>query len=149
MARCSRLHERLSASTIGLHRQHNIRRQLHIFDRLVREIADSRARKTCAVLSCRDVLYGEDVSHAAANELHVFPREVTHAARLRRENRAGRQYPESQQLGQVAGIRLVATVLKAIVLLDRRSIGQVHDEAGGLQPIHQPVPIVGPIEMFL
>ncbi|MEA3114939.1 MAG: hypothetical protein QOG58_4738 [Caballeronia sp.] len=39
----------------------------------------------------RDVLYCEKVGGAAAHQLHAFPGQVTHAARLGRQYRAGRQ----------------------------------------------------------
>ena len=43
-------------------------------------------------------------------------------------------------------IGLVAAVLQSFVLLDRSGIGQMHVEAGVLQAIDQPIPVVGRLD---
>src|SRR5437667_12501543 len=43
-------------------------------------------------------------------------------------------------------IRLVAAVLETVVLLDRSSIGEMHVEAGILQTIDQPIPVVSRLD---
>lgn len=59
------------------------------------------------------------------------------------QNRTRRQDAQSQQVRQVLRIGLVAAVLQSLVLLDRSGIGQMHVEAGFLQAIDQPIPVVG------
>ena len=43
-------------------------------------------------------------------------------------------------------ICLVAAVLETVVLLDRSSIGEMHVEAGILQTIDQPIPVVSRLD---
>ena len=72
-----------------------------------------------------------------------FLRQIAHRALLRRQDGSGRQYPQSQQVGQVTRVGFVAAVLESFVLLDRRGVGQMHLEACRLQTIDQPVPVEG------
>ena len=59
-------------------------------------------------------------------------RQIGHGALLPRQDRARRQDAQSQQVGQMLRIRLVAAVLQSLVLLDRRRVGEMHVEASVL-----------------
>jgi hypothetical protein len=40
-------------------------------------------------------------------------------------------------------------VLEPVVLLDRRGVREMHSKTRCLQPVNEPVPVEGPIEIFL
>jgi hypothetical protein len=82
------------------------------------------------------------------HQLHALARQIANGAVLPRQDRACRQDTQSQQVGQVLRIGLIAAVLQSLVLLDRSGIGQMHVEAGVLQAIDQPIPVVGRLEML-
>ena len=77
------------------------------------------------------------------HQLHPLARQIAHRAVFPRQDRARRQNPQSKQMRQMMRIRLVAAVLEPVVLLDRGGVGQMHLESGILQPIDQPIPVVG------
>ena len=49
-------------------------------------------------------------------------------------------------MGQMLRIGLIAAVLQSFILLDRRRVGEMHLEAGVLQAIDQPIPVVGRLD---
>jgi hypothetical protein len=61
---------------------------------------------------------------------------------LRRQDGAGRKDAQAQQVGQIARVGLVAGVLEPVVFFDRRDVGQMYHEAGRLQAVDKPVPVV-------
>jgi hypothetical protein len=97
------------------------------------QLLDLIARDSRAGLTRRNVLNGENVAGAAAYQLHAFAGQVAHLTVLRRQNGAGRQDAQAQQVGKVARVGLVTAVLEPVVFLDRGGVGQMDDEAGGLQ----------------
>ena len=99
-----------------------------------------------AQLPRHDVLDREDVRGAAVHQLHPLAGQIAHRAVFPRQDRAGRQDPQSQQMGEVTRIRLVAAVLEPVVLFDRGGVGQMHAETGILEPIDQPIPVVGRLD---
>ena len=83
---------------------------------------------------------------ATVHQLHALARQIAHDAMLPRQDRARRQDSQPQQVGQVLRIRLVAAVLETVVLLDRSSVCEMHVEASILQPVDQPIPVVGRLD---
>jgi hypothetical protein len=57
-----------------------------------------------------------------------------------------RQDAESQLMGHMLRIGLIAAVLQSFILLDRRRVGEMQLEAGILQAIDQPIPVVGRLD---
>jgi len=78
--------------------------------------------------------------------LHALARQVAYYSVLPRQDRTGRQDAQSQQVRKVLRIGLVAAVLQSFVLFDRRRVGEVHMEAGVLQSVDQPIPVVGRLD---
>jgi hypothetical protein len=95
------------------------------------------------MLARGDVFDGKDVRGATAHQLHALSGQVAHRTLRRRQDGSRRQYPKSQQVGEVARIGFVAAVLESCVFLDRRGVGQMYLEARRLQAINQPVPVEG------
>jgi len=61
---------------------------------------------------------------------------------LRRQDGAGRKDAQAQQVGQVARVGLVTAVLEPIIFFYCGGVGQMDHEAGSLQAVDKPVPVV-------
>ncbi|MGF6852861.1 hypothetical protein OKW29_001747 [Paraburkholderia sp. CI3] len=127
---------------VGPKRECDVLWEAHLFDGFFVESDDLIARDSLAELACRYVLHRENVARAASHELHAFPRKITDGTLLWWQDGACREYPQAQQVSQVARVGLIATVLEPIVFLDRGGVGQMHHKAGGLQAVDKPVPVI-------
>jgi hypothetical protein len=107
------------------------------------QLLDLIAADPHPLLAGGDVLDGKDVRGATAHQLHAFPGQIAHGTLFRRQDGAGWQNSQSQQVRKVTGIGFVTAVFQSFVFLDRCGVGQMHFEPRRLQAINQPVPVEG------
>ena len=84
------------------------------------------------LLTGGDILDSKDLAGAAAYELHALPGQVAYRAVLFRQDGAGGENAQAQEMSEIPRIAFVATVLQAFVFLDRDRIGQMHLVTGFL-----------------
>jgi hypothetical protein len=67
-----------------------------------------------AELPGHDIFDGKDMDRTRPHQLHALARQIAHRAVLPRQDRAGRQDAQSQQVGQVLRIGLVVARASAL-----------------------------------
>ena len=81
-----------------------------------------------------EVLHAQDLTGALAHELAALPEQVTQGAFVARVDMPGGQDAQAQQVGQVAGVVEVPSVLEAVVLLDGAGVDQVSGKPASCSP---------------
>src|SRR5579859_242821 len=135
--------QRVDDRHVGAHGETHILGLVPFLKRLLRERFHLTACNPRPGLPCHDVLHRQDMAGSAPAQLQALSRQVAQRTLLRRADITRGQDVKPQKLRQMRRIRFIPTMLKPLVLLDRRRIGQPHPIARRLQPIDQPIPVIG------
>ena len=116
--------------------------QFHGIDALGIPAFDLVAAGARAEVARNQVFNAQDLRAALAHELAALAQQVAHGAFLPGVDIPHGQDAQPQQVGQVARVAEIASMLEPVVLLDRGGVDQMHGEARVLQAVDQPVPVV-------
>ena len=115
--------------------------QFHGVDALGIPALDLVAAGARAEVARNQVFNAQDLRAALTHELAALAQQVAHGAFLPGVDIPHGQDAQPQQVGQVARVAEIASMLEPVVLLDRGGVDQMHGEASGLKAVNQPVPV--------
>ena len=115
--------------------------QFHGIDELGIPALDLVAARARTEVARNQVFNAQNLAAALAHELAALAQQVAYGAFVPGVDIPHGQDAQPQQVGQVARVAEIASMLEPVVLLDRGGVDQMYGEASGLKTVNQPVPV--------